>query len=395
MICASALFFVFFLFMSKTILNFAAETKTISLMKKTLLFLMSAICCMSVLAYDIEVDGLYYYIDRDNMTASFARSLEHPYQMDSLFVPAQITYDGETYAVTSIYDQAVYGNENLVFASIPEGVTSLEQYVFYGCVNLNEVQLPESLERIAEYTFYNCYALSDITLPSNLASIGSSAFFCAGFEHINIPAAMTVIEPETFSGCSRLKEIVIPENIKEINSAAFSACTSLAKITFNADSCAIGYAIFASCTNCKKVEIGGNVTLLMSKAFANMTALDTLTVLAMTPPECQENVFYNYNPVLVVPAGTADLYRNADTWMNFSQIEEAEPTAVENAMEERINLWMKGSRLINPDGIRVIVVSADGRIVAEGEEDIEMSGMANGIYFVTDGQRSVKVALKI
>lgn len=83
------------------------------------------------------IDGLYYILDKDNMTAGITNS-DNKYS-GTIHIPSTITYDGSTYKMTSIEEKAFYEFKSLTRITIPESVTKIGDYSFYGCTNLKEI----------------------------------------------------------------------------------------------------------------------------------------------------------------------------------------------------------------------------------------------------------------
>lgn len=83
------------------------------------------------------IDGLYYILDKDNMTAGITNS-DNKYT-GTIHIPSTITYDGSTYKMTSIEEKAFYEFKSLTRITIPESVTKIGDYSFYGCTNLKEI----------------------------------------------------------------------------------------------------------------------------------------------------------------------------------------------------------------------------------------------------------------
>ncbi len=154
-------------------------------MKKTKLTNRRALCMfatallllmvsVSANAYDFSAkngDGvtIYYNItSSSNMTcevtcySSKSSSNSEAYS-GAVSIPATVTYDGITYTVTSIGDDAFYRCSGLTEVTIPESVTSIGMEAFIQCTKLTSVTIPESVKSIGMGAFAWCIGLKSIT----------------------------------------------------------------------------------------------------------------------------------------------------------------------------------------------------------------------------------------
>lgn len=101
------------------------------------------------------VDGIYYYVKSlSTVKVTYKDAAFNSYR-GSLTIPATVTYNGRTYDVVAVDDDA-----------------------FRDCTSLESVVLPNSVEIIGDRAFYNCgLDWIDIDLGSGVYSIGSEAFF--------------------------------------------------------------------------------------------------------------------------------------------------------------------------------------------------------------------------
>ena len=178
-------------------------------MKKSLFcFLILLMVPLASMAYDFEVDGIYY-----NLTGSSSVTVTYkvtpimdgaytPPYSGHITIPSTVNYNNKSYAVTSIGDSAFFRCKSLTSIAIPEGVTSIGDYAFMYCSDMTSITIPKGVTSIGEGAFYGCSGLTSITIPEGVTSIGDLAF----------------------ENCSGLKSITIPEGVTSIGSSAFSYC---------------------------------------------------------------------------------------------------------------------------------------------------------------------------
>ena len=113
----------------------------------------------TALAYDFEVDGIYYDINGNEVTVTYAGEYYYDYNNEysgNVTIPATVTYNGTIYSVTSIGYGAFYRCTGLTSVTIPNSVTSIGDIALYRCNGLNSITIPNSVTSIGEYTFREC-----------------------------------------------------------------------------------------------------------------------------------------------------------------------------------------------------------------------------------------------
>ena len=309
----------------------------------TLVLLLS---CISASAEDFSVDGIYYNItDSEKLTVAvtYRGSSYDSYSNEytgSVVIPETVTYESETYAVTSIGDfaffccsltsvaipdgvtsigtSAFHGCSSLTSVTIPDGVTSIGSYAFCDCLSLTSVTIPNGVTSIGSSTFYNCSSLISVTIPYSVTSIGSWAFRdCSSLTSVTIPDGVTYIGDKAFYGCISLTSIIIPEGITQIEEATFDGCSKLKTVTLPKKLYMIKKLAFQGCSSLKSITIPDSVGYIYHKAFANCKGLESVKVLAETPPFAYDNTFSNYEIELFVPEKSVEAYQKTNPWSKF------------------------------------------------------------------------------
>ena len=185
---------------------------------------------MSVFAYDVEVNGIYYnLIEKAN--SAVVTSGDKSYTGD-IVIPEEIKVNGETYLVERIAYSA-FSSRSLLTVEVPKSVKKIDSFAFNGCSSLISVILPNSITTIEEGTFSNCSSLVSITIPSTV----------------------TTIEKWAFLGCTALAFVIISNSVKSIGYNAFRGCTSLTSVTMSKSLLSVGVDAFSGCKSLAEVHV--------------------------------------------------------------------------------------------------------------------------------------------
>jgi hypothetical protein len=117
---------------------------------------------------------------------------------------------------------------------------------------------------------------------------------------VTIPNSVTSIGEYAFSGCSSLRRLTIPESCKTVPKYAFENCNNLQELTLPSTCVACYDYSFYGCSSLKKINCQ-----------------------AETPPAVYANTFSSSiytKATLTVPEGSADKYKAANIWKEFTNM---------------------------------------------------------------------------
>ncbi len=186
-----------------------------------------------------------------------------------LIIPATVTYCNNTYDVTRIGDWA-FGSDLLNSVTIPTSVTYFGSYAFYNCSNLARTYYTGTIAQWCEI---------DIEWWGNPISISYNLY----------------IDGEV------VRDLVIPEGVTRIKTRAFEWLYTLNTLT-----------------------LPSTITTIGVIAFHNCPSLSSVTCNATVPPAMEGGVFQldDTNIPVYVPCGSVAVYRAANEWSAFPNIQE-------------------------------------------------------------------------
>ena len=191
----------------------------------------------------------------------------------SVTIPSRIDWDGASYNVTVIGQNAFRDNTTITSINIPKGVLEIDNYAFYG-TNLINLSIPASVASIGEGAFNGCKSLANVTIGNNDSAekrsteIGNSAFSeCTSLSSVTIGNNVTSIGAAAFSDCSSLTSVTIPNSVTSIEYGTFSYCKNLTSVTIPNSVTSIGDEVFYRCSSLKNITIPDSVTSIGDHAF--------------------------------------------------------------------------------------------------------------------------------
>lgn len=314
-----------------------------------------------ITAAGIYFNGLYYSFSGSNASVVKADNT-----ITDVKLPLKVKYDGTTYDLTSISDQAFSGCKLLKNITFTFAITSIGKGAFSSCESLETIELPSALKEIKDNTFAFCSKLKTVNFPSTLETIGDGAFYdcsltqlnmpssvksigkrCFGecnFEEISLSSSLKEIPEKAFVNCYSLKSVRIPNSVTKLGDCAFMYCYLLGEVRLSesveeiGEYCfqdayaltyifipkgvkTIGGAAFQRCNKLTRVDISYGIKKIDSYAFYDTPKNITMQITASTPPTLGTEVFkeintYDNQRTLMVPASYLSAYNNA-TWKAY------------------------------------------------------------------------------
>lgn len=223
---------------------------------------------MAASAESVRIGYLYYNLDVNNRTASVAENLRGGYS-GNVVIPETVTYDGTDYIVTSIGNDAFWGNSELTSITIPNSVTTIESCAFLACSRLTTLTIPNSVTKLGEQAFSRCSSLSSITIPNSVFYIGNEAFNETPWYN-NQPEGLVYAGKVAYSYKGTMPDntkIELDENTTGIAGSAFLGCRGLTSISIPSNVISIGNSAFKGCSGLTSLSIPNSVTFIDWYAF--------------------------------------------------------------------------------------------------------------------------------
>ena len=204
-------------------------------MKRLLLLICTLLCANVLLAQTFWVDSLQYHVTSTSLAEVEVYDANQSIVIAD--IPATVTYQGRTYSVTAIGDEAFRYRNSLTSVTIPESITSISSLgIFHECSNLRTLNF--NAINCADFEGY--YPQSGYAVPITSLNIGNNvqrlpACFMTNADSltsVNIPNSVIEIGSRAFMFCDNLTSVTLPENAT-ISTNAFTRCGFKAGLTID------------------------------------------------------------------------------------------------------------------------------------------------------------------
>lgn len=339
--------------------------------------LISVLCilqllCAKLSAHDFLVDGIYYDIIGTEVAVTHKSDGVNSYS-GTVVIPESVCYEGRTYQVTTIGDEAFYASKRLKAVSMPDGITVIGGHAFWGCESLETIRFSDALVSIGGAAFYGCKQLQEIDLPASLKIIGDDAFngceslpsvfvqnadsighhafyACTGLTEATILGSLKNIEESLFHSCRSLRSVQLSNTVKVIKGCAFLDCISLTTFVIPNSVDSLGYQAFCQ-SGLEYLTIGKGLRAIASDCFAGCYNIKEIYALGKTVPKCDPGAFASYRATLYVPEGSETSYAKESPWKYFKTM--SLPTRIDEvnvSEKDGIAYTIQGIKKANNDG---------------------------------------------
>ena len=222
-------------------------------MKKLLLLTTALLISLASMAYDFKVDGICYSITDHSFLEVVPEELSENNYKDlvNAVIPDEFEYEGKTYWVLSIADDAFNGAKNLetvkvttysvgnsAFANTPKlksvefvGSISFSNFVFNGSA-VESLKLPSKMYDVSPTTFIGAVNLTKIEVDEknlgydsrencNAVIETATNTLIVGCKKTIIPSSVTAVGEMAFNNIADLELTEIPSNVIKVGAGAF------------------------------------------------------------------------------------------------------------------------------------------------------------------------------
>ena len=286
---------------------------------------------------DYKVDGIYYMQTGETTVAVTCRNKQYNSYSGDVVIPATISFNGVSFRVTTIADNAFRDCAQLTSVQIPESITSIGSRAFdhagitsivipnsvtamgYSCFEwcskLEQVEIGSGIKNISPAAFMRCSALEKLVLPSTITSIGENAFSSSGLKSITLPASVVRINDNAFVNCNKLDTVHI-DNL--------SAWCKIIFANIKSNPLTVAHRLFIDGQPLTDITLPEDVAVVKPYAFCGLV-VDRLTVNASSLTSIGNYAFYQSE------IGRLDIL-DVEGWLNLD-IQSRESNPIDHAQQ--------------------------------------------------------------
>ena len=264
---------------------------------------------------DFTAGGIHYWVvDKTNKHVHIYYKEGGNFGAD-VHIPATVTFNGETYAITGCTTSCLQVGFKQTAAFTVDSANA------FLCAE-DGVLFNKDKTRLIKYPTEK--TAPSYTVPDSVKTIGTSAFYEIYYNltTLNLPEgkALTTVEDNGIYGCTKLANVNIPSTLRNLGEAfLFESKITSAVIPEGVES--LEFASFSWCPNLTRVEFPASLKKSSDVILYNCEALIEVTCKALTPPSVRG--FHDGTPVasctLKVPSGSISKYEAAPIWKNFKK----------------------------------------------------------------------------
>lgn len=247
--------------------------------------------------------------------------------------------------VSSIGHEAFWTCKNITSMPLSDNITELGQGVFMGCEALTDIHLPTGLTEIPGGLLQSCHSLQSLDLPVGITVIGDGALaYCTSLTHLTIPEGVTTLSQSAIMHCEALQTVSLPTTLTRIENGVFTSCHALTACELPQGITYLGDYVYWDCVSLTSFTLPASLTHIGTFLFASDPLLTSIYSYLPEPIDLGDWLGDWHNSAtftmlpgattgectLYVPAGTVDLYRAADGWNVFVNIEEMPESSIEH-----------------------------------------------------------------
>ena len=279
------------------------------------------------------IDGLYYDLDMSTRTATVTYEKYGTGNYASLpanvKIPESVEYNGVSFSVTKVANEAFANCQSLESISIPGSVVQIgETYnggnygadlPFFNCRALKSVRFEDGKQGLvlgASYgspgskynrglfsycpleevyigrnisyqdlsystfenapenygysAFYNQPKLTKVTISPTVTEIPAYLFYkCSALNNVSIQGQLVEIPMYSFADCN-ISALTLPNSVKHISEYAFNSNTAMTSAVLGDNVKSIGNNAFSGCSNLTNLDLGNSLVTIGGNAFKSM-----------------------------------------------------------------------------------------------------------------------------